>query len=425
MQTSIPAGHALARKVYGAALFAATQRQPSMLNRLTGAAPTQSDAEAKLKGQTSPDMPLVRVTDLSKSQGDAVTVDLINTIGGRPIMGDRNAEGKGQKLSTSTQEIKIDLTTQVVDVGGKMTQQRTVHGLRTLGMANLLNWYKRYNDQSSLVHIAGARGSQAGTDWVVPLQSDSEFAEIMINPVLAPSYNRHFVCDGTALVQGGLQLGSVDTTDAFKLEHVDAIATLIADAEYKLQPIKLPDDPAADDEPLYCLLVTHKAWNSVLTNTSNIVWRTMLQNAWNRASYGSKHPLFTGEATMWRNILIKKIDRAIRFNAGDSAQYVAVGNRYTGTESAVSVAAGLSTTHAVDRLMLLGAQAMAHVYGKNAKTDTFGSWMERFYNFERNLEVAGDVMGGKSKIRFSIPDGAGNNEPTDHGVFVIDAVVPR
>src|SRR3546814_12822253 len=87
--TNIPVGSALARKVFGAALFANTQRTPSLMNNLTGPAPKQSDAEAKLKGQTSPEMPIVRITDLSKSQGDTVSVDMNNQNGGKPNMGDR------------------------------------------------------------------------------------------------------------------------------------------------------------------------------------------------------------------------------------------------------------------------------------------------------------------------------------------------
>ncbi|MGZ7274569.1 phage capsid family protein, partial [Streptococcus pyogenes] len=67
-------------------------------------------------------------------------------------------------------------------------------------------------------------------------------------------------------------------------------------------------------------------WQSILTNTApnSLQWRTFLQNAWNRASSftgGKKHPLFTGEAGIWHNILVRKMDRAIRLNPGDSVQY--------------------------------------------------------------------------------------------------------
>jgi len=96
MQTQVPAGSALARKVFGAALFAKTVAFAGMVKNLTGDAPKQSDAEAKLKGQTVPDMPIVRVTDLQKSAGDSVSVDAFDTISGKPIMGDKNAEGRGE-----------------------------------------------------------------------------------------------------------------------------------------------------------------------------------------------------------------------------------------------------------------------------------------------------------------------------------------
>ncbi len=426
-QTTVPVGSPLARKIFGAALFANTQRQPSLMNNLTGAAPKQSAAEAKLKGQTSPDMPLVRVTDLTKSQGDQVSVDLINQTGGKPIMGDKQAEGKGERLDMSSMDIRIDLATKVVDAGGKMTQQRTVHNLRGLAMANLQGWFRRFNDQSTIVHLAGTRGSQVGTDWVVPMASDPEFAEIMINPVKAPTFNRHWVADGTSLVQGGQALNSIDTTDTFKLEHLDHLGAIIDDMEFKLQPIKIAGDAAADDEPLYLLLVTNRMWQSILTNTAanSLQWRTFLQNAWNRASSFTgpkKHPLFTGEAGIWHNILVRKMDRAIRLNPGDSVSYCTQAGQATAAQADVTIPT-LQPGFAVDRGMLLGAQALAHVYGKNQGSDTYANWMENRYNFERNLEVAGEVMCGKAKLRFSVPDARGNKIPTDHGVMVLDTVV--
>ena len=90
-QTQVPAGSPLARKIFGAALFAQTIRAPGFSRNITGTAPKQSDAEAKMKGQTSPDMPIVRVTDLSKTAGDTVSVDMFNTVRGKPIIGDENA----------------------------------------------------------------------------------------------------------------------------------------------------------------------------------------------------------------------------------------------------------------------------------------------------------------------------------------------
>jgi len=425
--TSIPVGSPLARKIFGAALFAATQRQPSLLTNMTGDAPKQSSAEAKLKGQTSPDMPLVRVTDLSKTQGDKVSVDMINVIGGKPIMGDRMAEGKGERLTFSSQDIRIDLATKVVDAGGKMTQQRTTHNLRNIAMANLQGWFRRYHDQTTIVHLAGARGSQTGTDWVVPLESDPDFPEIMINEVKAPTFSRHYVANGASIVQGGQQLAAIDSSDIFRLEHIDALGASIDDMEFKLQPIKLPGDAAANDAPLYLLLVTNRQWQSILTaagGTNGLQWRAFLQNAWNRATSftNGKHPLFTGEAGVWNNILVRKTDRAIRFNAGDTVRYCTQAGQASAQESSVTVN-NMPAGYFVDRALLLGAQALAHVYGRHSNSDTYAAWHENKYNFERNTEVAGDVMCGKSKLRFAIPDQYGNAIPTDHGVIALDTTV--
>lgn len=421
--TQVATGSDLAIKAYSAAVFAATQRKNTFTNRLTGPQPAQSDAESKLRNQTSPDYPIIRVMDLADMAGDRVTVDLFHTVGGKPIVGDRQAEGRGERLTTSSQEVKIDLLTKVVDAGGKMTAKRTKHNLRRIALAQLVNYFAKLNDQQTLVHMAGARGTETGPDWLVPLSTDSDFADIMINTVQAPTYNRHMVADGTSLVRGGLQVGSMDTADQLSLELIDGLSVMLAEEQFKLQPIKIEDDPAAEDEPLYVMYVSHRAWHSVNTKASGQNWRTFLQNAWNRASYGSKHPLFKGDAGMWGNILVKKMERNARFAPSSSYRYVAVGDRLTATESTGSVPA-LSAGYTVDRCLLMGGQAMAHVYGKNGDNGTFANWKERKYNFERALEVAGDMMTGKSKLRFSYQDANGNLEPTDHGVMVLDVVAP-
>lgn len=427
-QTNVPAGSAMARKVYGAALFAKVVHAPSLIKNLTGPAPKQADAEAKLKGQTVPDMPVVRVTDLGKAAGETVSVDCFDTIGGKPIMGDRNAEGRGEALSSSSQDISINNSTKVVDAGGKMAQQRTVNQLRGLAMAQLLGYFPRLNSQQGLVHLAGARGTQTGKDWVLPLDTDPDFAEIMVNTVTPPTYNRHLVVSGTGFVQGGLQLNSIATTDLWTLGHIDELSTIISDHNMGLQPIKIKDDPAADDEPIKgLLLLTERQWAQIkaaAAGANGVSFATATQNAWARKSYGSKHPLFSGEPIMWNGILCRKMPKfSIRFAAGTTGvKYVPVANRYLAAQTtADATIPALSGTHCVERALLLGAQALAYVFGRNQGSDTGFNWMENLYNFERNLEVAGESMGGMAKLRFTFDDGAGNKEPTDNGVFVIDS----
>ena len=421
-QTSVPAGSALARKLYSVALFAQTQRLPGFGRMLTGPVADASSALAKIKGQSTPDMPIVRVTDLSKTSGDTVSVDMFGVIGGKPIAGDQIAEGRGEKLTSSSMDISLNLMTKAVDAGGKMAQQRTVQDLRGIAMAQLTNYFARFDDQTSLVHMAGARGFQSQNDWVVPLATDVDFTTIMVNQVRAPTFNRHFVASGTAIVRGGQQLGSIATTDVFQLSHVDALRTYIDELEYPLQPVRIVDDPAAADDPMWVMFVSPRQYSSLLAASGSTALRTFQQNAWNRASYGSKHPLFKGEVGMWNGILVKKLNRSIRFTTGTSANIVTSANASTATESSQAIAGAITSSFAVDRGLLLGAQALGNVYGKNKSSDYYFAWLERQYNFERNLEVAGDCMGGKAKLRFNY-DESGVQVPTDHGVIVFDSAV--
>ena len=420
-QTTINTADAITVKKFSAALFACTVRTPNEMKNLTGDAPQQSQAEEKLKGQTSPGMPIVRVTDLSKSAGDKVSIDLFNIIGGRPIMGDRTASGRGEKLTFSSMDVSIDQATKVVDLGGKMTQQRTVHQLRGLGLGALAGYMPRLESQQCLVHMAGARGVQTGNDWVVPQQTDGEFSEIMVNPVRAPTFNRHWVANATNLTQGGQQLASIASTDTLRFEHLDALRVWLDDLEFPLQPVMIPDDPYAADEPMWVLMVTPRAYSSLLTQTAGM--RTFQQNAWNRSSAGSKHPLFKGEVGMWNGILVKKLSRSIRFLPNTPSQVITSANAATATETSQAINAGLTPGFGVERQMLLGAQALANVYGRNAGSDFHYEYMEDMYDFKRKREIAGAFMGGKAKVRFNVPDSSANLIPTDHGVAVLDVAV--
>lgn len=426
--TSVPSGASIARKLYSVALFARQVQASNLLNNLTGPAPQQSAAEAKLKGQTVADMPVVRVTDLSKSSGEKISVDAFDTITGKPLMGDVNAEGKGEALSSSSMEVAIDLHTKVVSAGGKMSQQRTVHQLREIAKSQISGYFPRLTTQAAIVHMAGARGSQTGRDWVIPLATDSDFSSIMVNTVKSPTYNRHFVIDSTnGLVQGGAQLASIDSTDIWSLDRVDELSLMLDDMEVPLQQVRIADDPARDDDPIKAvLLLTPRQWQQIKTNAagSSNNWRTFLQNAWNRKSYGTKHPLFSGEPGMWNGILVRQMPRfVVRFAKSEAVPHITSANRYTATESNVTVNGSLTTGYAVERALALGAQALAYVFGKNQSSEYYFGWLERKYNFGRSLEVAGDFMGGMSKLRFTFDDGAGNKEPTDIGVIAVDSAV--
>lgn len=407
MTTTVPPGSALAAKLYSVALFAETQRAPTFKNYMTGPAPDQSSAESKLRGQSSATYPFVRVNDLQKSAGEKVSVDLFNIIKGKPVMGDKKLAGRLMSLTSSSMDVTINQTRGGVDSGGRMSQQRTVHNLRTAAKANLIGWNSRLEDQLSMVHVAGARGHADDDDWVIPLTTDADFSEIVVNSILAPSYGRRMIAGG------GASFTDIGTSDHLTLGDIDRMRANIDEMPFPLQPIKLEGDPAADDQPLYCLWVTSRQWHYIQVNATGQQWRTFTSDAMTRAAgLGgmAKHPLFSGAPGMWNGILIKKYRRAIRFTASVTAP----------EQNSSYAEVNTTVAQATDRAVLLGAQALAWAYGKHGGSGYHYNWHEEVTDHGNVTEISTALIAGAKKVRFT----GSNGLTEDHGVMVIDSYAP-
>lgn len=403
---NIPVGHPLAAKVFGAAVFAGVQSEPGFMNLLSGGAPDLSGAAAKIKGQTSPDYPIVKVTDLNKSAGDNVSVDLFNIFTGKPVMNDKRLSGRGMSTTSSSFDVYISQSRGMADNGGRMTQKRTKHNLRQVVQAGLTNWAGRLEDQRCLVQLAGARGTQQTADWVVPIASDVDFSEIMVNTVKPPTKNRYFCANDAT------DPSNIGTNDWLSLRDVERIAALIKESNVPLQPVKIKGDQYAWNNPLWVLFVTERQWAYLKRSTlTNNAYKEALTYAVKRFE-GQRHPLFMGDSLMWSGILIKPLGRyAIRFDAGDSVMVAQNANDDTG--SAVTAA------QPTDRAILMGAQALIKAYGNEGTSDYFYTWNEELVDHKNSVEVSLAMMEGTAKTRFTI-----NGTLTDHGVAVIDSYAP-
>lgn len=409
MSTNIPVGSALARKIYSVGLFTRVQHSPGFMNLISGEMPKEGSFAAKTRGQTSPDYPIVKAGDLAKGAGDTVSIDLFNILQGKPVMGDKRIEGRMMQLTYSSMDVRIDQVRGGADSGGRMTQKRTVHNLRNISMAGLQAWMQRLEDQTALVHLAGARGSQQTSDWVVPLQADGDFSEIMVNTVKAPTKNRYFAANDATTP------ADIGTNDALTLQDIDRIVAQLRESPVVMQSVKIKGDDRAWNDPLWVMFVTERQWLYLQSRTSQTTWRQAVQYAFERKSGGLKHPLFDAyETIMWNGVLIKRMNRyAIRLAAGDNVVTDTGGaDGLTYTESTVQ------TAQPVDRAIIVGAQAMAKAYGKSA-SDYFYDWSEKEVDHGNSIETVAASMTGSAKIRFKI-DGA----DTDFGVAVVDSYAP-
>ena len=414
--TYISTGDPKAVKIFSVMLLAENIRASRMLNMLSAGASKigRKMAEAKrARAQTEPGTPIVTAADLTKRAGDRITVDFIKTLNGKPIMGSKMAEGRGVNLNFDTQEFKINQTRFPVQAGDTMSQKRTEHDLRSLAKASLKEYYGRLYDQRITIMLAGARGTENKADWIVPHETDPDFAEIMVNTVTPPTTNRYFVAGG------GNDVTDITDADALKLEDLDTIKTYLREEAFPLGPVEVHKSMDGDD-PLWCMFVTQRQWHYMLARAGadNIAWRNFIAAATTRRAI-TKHPLFMGTCGIWNGFLIKQIDRPIRFDQGANVKTI---NSDTQVQQTHVVKANIT----VDRALIVGSQALAHVLGNaEAMGSKFNNrfpiyWSEKMLDHDDKLEISGKVMDGFGKFRFLQKD----NKLTDHGVAVIDSYAP-
>lgn len=418
------ANNKAAVKLFSAALYTQSAQVGGQFRTLTGKRPSLSENVNKMeKKQSESGAPIVEIMDLTKSKGTRITMDFANVTPGEPIMGSRKRQGEGVGTSFDTFEMDVNKYSFVRDAGDDLMQQRTEHSIRAIQSAALIGDMNMFYEQSNLVHAAGARGHQQGRNWVLPLQDHSTFAEKLINPVLAPTRNRHYVVNGNNLERGGERLNTISSTDALKLVHLDAIRAAIDDFDLGFQPVKYASDEAKDVAPMWVSFVPSNVYNAMLTQGD---MRSFQAQALDRGNYGNMnaHPLFRGAVGMWNGILVVKLTRnVIRLLRGLNTNYVAENDKYTGVETSVQVNPSLTAGFAVERTLIFGAQALANAFARVNNNDFYFRWHEEMYNKDSAVEFTAEGMGGFAKIRFNVPEQGGSLlQPTDNGIIVIDSV---
>ena len=421
-KTTVGAGSPNAQHVQAAGLFFQSMQRNGVLNSMAGKVPRGEAGVAEgLRKQSTTDMPIVRCEDLTRGKGDEVEFHFVQPVNAYPIMGNEIAEGKGVGINLDNTRVRVNQVRFPVDLGNAMTDIRSPVEFRKIGRPIAQSLIDSYQDQVTLTHLAGARGFHNNSEWRLPTADHPKFAEMAVNPVKAPSKNRHFIADGDAIKPFALSSTDVDlaATDLLTMDTVDSIRTVIESIALPPPAIKLPEDKMASDSPLRCLLVSPAQYHSFAADPN---FRQFQASALARAAKAGNHPLFAGEVGLWNGILISKIAKPIRFYAGDTIKYCAAHD--SETESNALVPTSFGTTHAVDRALLLGGQALAQAFGKSKHGGLPFFWKEKSFDHDDKDELLIGAILGMMKLRWLVEQGDGTSHYTDHGVIAIDTAVP-
>lgn len=422
MNSHVPAGSDKAQFVQSAGMFALAENRLSRLGQLSGPLPKGEGKVAEMiRKQSSSDFPIVKAMDLGRGTGDEVEFHFVQPTKMRPTMGSRMVEGKGKGLAYDKARTRVDQARIPVKLGDNMTNIRSAVDFTKLARPVAQSHANAYLDQSILTHVAGARGFHDNIEWRVPTEDDPEFAELLINPVKAPTKNRHYMADGT----NGLKAFTVAageavlaTTDDLNMSVVDAVRVLIESLPLPPPAVKIPGDVAADDEPLRALLLSPAQYHAF---SQDDAFRKFQVAALNRAANAKGHALFKGEAGLWNGILLLKQPKPVRFYAGNTIRYCA--NYTTENESTCLVPDSFTNTHAVDRAILLGGQSLMQAFAASGLSGMPFFWNEETFDHKDKRELMIGVVQGLQKVRFAVDQGDGTKHWTDIGPMAIDTVV--
>jgi N4-gp56 family major capsid protein len=422
MNSHVPAGSDKAMYVQSAGMFALAENRGSRLGQLSGPLPKGEGKVAEMiRKQSSADYPIVKSMDLSRGMGDEVEFHFVQPTKMRPTMGSRMVEGKGKGMAYDKSRIRVDQARIPVKLGDNMTNLRSAVDFTKLARPVAQSHANAYLDQSILTHLGGARGFHDNNEWRVPTEDDPEFAEMLVNPVKAPTKNRHFMADGSNGLKGfTVNAGEavLATTDELSMTTVDAMRTLLESVAMPPPAVKIPGDIAAEDEPLRAMLLSPAQYHAFAQDDA---FRKFQVAAMNRASNAKKHPLFLGECGLWNGILLLKQPKPIRFYAGNTIRYC---NSYTSeAESTCTVPASFGVTHAVDRAILLGGQSLMQAFAAAGLSGMPFFWNEETFDHKDKRELIIGVIQGLAKIRFAVDQGNGTKHWTDIGAMALDTVV--
>lgn len=392
-------------------IFGEAHKMHSLPNLLTQEAGTMIAAHDG-KRQTKPTAPIVQINDLSKNHGNQVQVTIIHDLVEKPSVGIEKRDGYEEDVSEAVFSMKINQLHKAVKVPLMMEAQKVGFNRMKLGRPLLVDYHGKLTDEIAVTHLCGARGTQEASDRVLPLETDSDFDDILVNPLTPPTFDRMFYAGSATGIDTSAGGTAITTGDTFGVADTRKIKEAIELSPHPIKPVSLAaDSKSPGTDPMFIGLITPKMWSDFEASAGT--WHGYVANALQRTK-GFNHPLFQGEMFMKDNILFKKYLKPIGWLAGETISVS------TDVDAATPANQTVPSGVTVERGFILGGQALAMAYG-SVLPGGFGNFKMDGEKYDQNARWRQwmDWIMGMAKIRFA--DNAGRIN--DYGVYCIDAAV--
>jgi len=265
----------------------------------------------KFMGKTKQDI-ITRHDDMEKTAGDTIKYDLLEKTTGAGVTGNNWMKGNEAPLTYYQDSIVVDQLRQAHQFD-RMSQQRTIHDMRTDARENLTDWWANTLDSYMFRQLCGDTTITHGNTGVA---ADSD----------------HYIVCGVVTHTGTI------ATDEASLSANDQIDLMDLDyAKEKARTISPMIRPAKIDGDEYYVAVLHDYSLTDIRTSANssatIKWHEIQRYANDR---GLKNPIFTGANGVYNKILLFDSNRiysprtSVRRNLflGAQAGTFAIGNAF-------------------------------------------------------------------------------------------------
>lgn len=303
--------------------------------------------------------------DLTKKEGDSITIALVNRLNNAAVTGTSTLEGNEEDMTSRSMRIYVDKRRNAVRVA-EMSEQKSAISLRNAARATLLDW--SIEDTRDLV--IEALGSLNGTKFV------DRTAAIADAWLVDNSDRVVFGAAAAGFTDMSADLALLDTTaDLFNTTALDAMVLKAKTCNPKIRPMR----DGGNGKRYYIVFANPHAFKNLRDSIdTEVLASTSVQ------AEASK--LFEGGDIMWNGCIVKETDNIpIYENLGNGG------------------------TTEVTPVYLCGAQALAIAYAKRwtSKTEEF--------DYADKQGVAIEAIYGVRKLIFGT--GAGDTDDLkDHGV---------
>lgn len=289
---------------------------------------------------------------LSKEPGDVERVGLRLQSEQAPKTSGQSVEGSEQTLNLMFMDVTLDEYADAFRWDNIMSRQRVTFEHRDEAKAALSDQLAHAYDRSFFTQISGNTSATSGGPTEATFQGH--------NTVTEPEAANHII-PGV-----GTEIGLV-STDVFTL---DLISEAVQQAKTNDIAIR-PADIGYPEDMYVCFL---HPWQVFDLKQSTSRWTTVMRDAMQGSMIGD-NPQITGALGVWDGCLLvenSRVPRVLDSTAGDI----------------------------VRRAVLCGAQSAMSVWGRIGGTPERLRWVEKLFDFDREMGVLGGFVAGIKKSVF-------------------------